>query len=81
MEFSRMAAEAQTIKIGGTGAPSAKTLGEGFYPYFKSVYALTKTKSSALSEEFMAFLRSKPGRQNLVGYLDGEAHPCDTCRP
>jgi phosphate transport system substrate-binding protein len=56
-------------------APSPKTIADGSYPYFKSIYALTGTKPSALTEEFMAFLRGKAGQEILtrVGHWVVEA--------
>jgi len=56
-------------------APSAKTIADGSYPYFKSLYVLTGTKPSGLTEEFIAFLSSTSGHKILtqLGYWMGEA--------
>ena len=47
-------------------APSAKTIADGSYPYFKSLYMLTGIKPSGPTEEFMAFLRSAAGHKILA---------------
>jgi phosphate transport system substrate-binding protein len=57
--------------------PSPKTIANGSYPHFRSIYALTGTKPSGLTEQFMAFLRSTPGHEILAqsGHWLGDGSP------
>jgi len=57
--------------------PSPKTIANGSYPHFKSIYVVTGAKPSEPTEEFMAFLRSISGREILaqMGHWLGDARP------
>lgn len=46
--------------------PAVKTLADGTYPYFKSVYIVTKGAPSQASARFIAFVRSPEGRRILA---------------
>ncbi|HZN27691.1 MAG TPA: substrate-binding domain-containing protein [Burkholderiales bacterium] len=46
--------------------PTVKTLADGAYPYFKSVYIVTKGKPSEAAARFIAFVRSPEGRRILA---------------
>jgi phosphate transport system substrate-binding protein len=58
-------------------APSPKNIADGSYPYFKSLYALARTKPTGPAEDFMSFLRSRSARKILaeLGYWVGEGIP------
>jgi phosphate transport system substrate-binding protein len=47
-------------------APSTKTIANGAYPLFKSIYMVTAAKPSELTVEFTRFLRSSSGREILA---------------
>lgn len=55
--------------------PSPKTIADGSYPYFKSMYAITGHKPSELTQQFVSFVLSGPGRNILaqLGYWVVEA--------
>ena len=46
--------------------PSVKTLADGTYPYFKSLYIVIKGKPTASTAQFVAFVRSPEGRRILT---------------
>ena len=46
--------------------PTVKTLSDGTYPYFKSVYIVTKGTPSEGTTRFIAFVRSPEGRRILT---------------
>lgn len=48
--------------------PSAGTLADGRYPYFKEMSFVTKGPPSGLAREFIAFLRSPAGHRILLRY-------------
>jgi phosphate transport system substrate-binding protein len=54
-----------TIAIDGV-KPTAKALSDGSYPYFKSVYVVTKGTPSRETARFLAFVRSTEGRRILT---------------
>jgi phosphate transport system substrate-binding protein len=58
-------------------APAPKTVADGSYPYFKSLYALARTKPTGPAEDFMGFLQSQSARKILaeLGYWMGEGTP------
>jgi phosphate transport system substrate-binding protein len=45
--------------------PSPRTIADGTYPYFKSLYLLTGPKPSQATQEFVSFVRSARGRETL----------------
>jgi phosphate transport system substrate-binding protein len=57
--------------------PSPKTIANGSYPLFKSIYVVTAAKPSELTAEFMRFLRSPSGREIVaqLGHWLGDASP------
>jgi phosphate transport system substrate-binding protein len=57
--------------------PSPKTIANGSYPLFKSIYVVTAAKPSELTAEFMRFLRSPSGREIVtqLGHWLGNASP------
>lgn len=48
--------------------PSPRTIADGTYPYFKSLYLLTGPKPSQATQEFVSFVRSVRGRE-ILGQL------------
>jgi phosphate transport system substrate-binding protein len=66
----------KVLAINGVG-PSPKTIANGSYPYFKSLYMLTRTNPSGPTEEFMAFLHSISAQEILtqLGHWAGETSP------
>lgn len=54
-------------------APSPKTITDGSYPYFKSMYLVTKPKHSELTRRFVSFVISAQAREILtaLGHLGG----------
>jgi len=58
-------------------APTPKNIADGSYPYFKSLYALARTKPTGAAEDFMSFLGFRSTRQILaeLGYWVGEGTP------
>lgn len=46
--------------------PSLKTLEEGKYSYYKTLYVVTSTKSDAVTKNFINFINSKEGRDLLM---------------
>jgi len=48
--------------------PSPRTITDGTYPYFKSMYLLTGPKPSQATQEFVSFVRSARGRE-ILGQL------------
>jgi phosphate transport system substrate-binding protein len=48
--------------------PSPRTIADGTYPYFKSLYLLTGPKPSQATQEFVSFVRSARGRE-ILGQL------------
>jgi len=55
----------KALAIGGI-RPSAAAIGNGTYPYFKTVYLVTRRTRTPATEAFLTFTRSKEGRQILV---------------
>jgi len=55
----------KTLSLNGV-SPSPKTIASGAYPLFKSIYVVTSAKPSALTQKFVAFLRSPSGRETLA---------------
>ena len=55
--------------------PSLATLARGEYPYFKPVFAITPARPSAAATAFIAFVKSRQGKQVLAanGYLPNPA--------
>ncbi|MFC0401393.1 substrate-binding domain-containing protein [Paraburkholderia rhizosphaerae] len=52
------------LKLDGVD-PSPQTVANGRYPYYKSVFLITGTKSSPGAQDFIAFVKSKDGREIL----------------
>jgi phosphate transport system substrate-binding protein len=48
--------------------PGPRTIADGTYPYFKSMYLLTGLKPSQATQEFVSFVRSVRGRE-ILGQL------------
>jgi phosphate transport system substrate-binding protein len=65
--LTQIVSEKRPLKIlsfnGAT--PSTKTLANGSYPLFKSLYMVTKTEPSVLVQKFIDFVRSPGGRKIL----------------
>lgn len=58
----------KALAINGV-TPSPKTIADGTYPYFKSMYLLTKAKQpSQATQEFVSFVLSTRGRE-ILGQL------------
>ena len=59
--------------------PSPKTIADGSYRYFKSLYLITRSNPSGLAQRFLSFVLSAQGREILVrlGYLvvEGKGTP------
>lgn len=56
----------KALAINGV-TPSPKTIADGTYPYFKSMYLLTKAKQpSQATQEFVSFVLSTRGREILA---------------
>ena len=55
----------KALAIGGI-RPSAAAIGNGTYPYFKTMYLVTRRTRTSATEAFLAFLRSKDARQILL---------------
>lgn len=57
--------------------PNPKTIANGAYPLFKSIYVVTAAKPSELTAEFTRFLRSPSGREILaqLGYWLDDGSP------
>lgn len=53
------------LKIDGV-EPLPQSVADGRYPYYKSVFLITGSKSSASVQEFIAFVQSKDGRAILA---------------
>lgn len=46
--------------------PGPKTLADGSYPFYKPLYVVTSPKTPAVAQQFVAFVRSAPGREILA---------------
>jgi phosphate transport system substrate-binding protein len=46
--------------------PSAKTLADGRYPYYKPLFIVTSPKTPASAQQFVTFVRSAAGREILA---------------
>jgi phosphate transport system substrate-binding protein len=46
--------------------PSPKSVADGRYPYYKSVFLITGSRSSPAAQAFIAFVKSKDGREILA---------------
>ena len=55
----------KALKVNGV-EPNAKTVADGSYPYYKPVYLVTLPKPSPSVQKFVAFARSKTGRDILT---------------
>lgn len=55
--------------------PTAKTIADGTYPHFKSLYIVTRGNPSATVTRFITFVRSAEGRRSLAdnGYWVADA--------
>jgi phosphate transport system substrate-binding protein len=54
----------KALAINGA-TPSPRTIADGTYPFFKSMYLLTEPKPSQVTQEFVSFVRSARGREIL----------------
>jgi len=52
------------LKLDGV-EPSPQSVADGRYPYYKSVFLITGSRSSSAAQEFIAFVKSKDGREIL----------------
>jgi phosphate transport system substrate-binding protein len=48
--------------------PSARGLGDGVYPFFKSIYLVTMPKTPKAARQFIEFICSKEGRKIMQKY-------------
>lgn len=55
----------KALHVGGV-EPNARTVADGSYPYYKPVIVVTLPRPSAPVQKFVAFVRSKTGRDILV---------------
>jgi phosphate transport system substrate-binding protein len=53
------------LKIDGV-EPSPQSVADGRYPYYKSVFLVTGSRSSTAAQDFIAFVKSKDGRAILA---------------
>mgnify|MGYP003336752282 CR=1 FL=1 len=54
----------KALRINGI-EPSAGTLAAGIYPYYKSLYVVTTSKTPDAARKFIAFAQSQAGRKIL----------------
>lgn len=55
----------KALRINGV-EPNAKTVADGSYPYYKPMFLVTLPKSAPSVRKFVAFVRSKTGRDILI---------------